>query len=90
MPNLVQEILADAVDRLCPPEKRGSIIRNSANVVSFEETKDPATGVWAMHWVGCGKGVGPVDCGVSSSRRSAVGLKVCLCCIHATAVLRGV
>lgn len=40
----LQEILADAVDRLCPPEKRGTIIRNSANVVSFEETKDPATG----------------------------------------------
>ncbi len=44
LPSCMQEILADAVDRLCPPEKRGTIIRNSANVVSFEETKDPATG----------------------------------------------
>jgi hypothetical protein len=39
-----QEILADAVERLSPPEKRGSVIRNSANVVSFEEGTDPATG----------------------------------------------
>jgi hypothetical protein len=47
---LLQEILADAVDRLCTPEKRGSIIRNSANVVSFEETKDTATGgAHALH-----------------------------------------
>jgi zeaxanthin epoxidase len=42
----LQEILADAVDRLCPPDKVGSIIRNSANVVSFQETQDPATGAW--------------------------------------------
>jgi len=40
----LQEILADAVERLSPPEKRGSIVRNSANVVAFEEHTDPATG----------------------------------------------
>ena len=50
-----QEILADAVDRLCPPEKAGSIIRNSANVVSFEEDKDPVTG---EGWAGGGGSLG--------------------------------
>jgi zeaxanthin epoxidase len=40
----LQEILADAVDKLTPADKKGSIIRNSANVVSFQETQDPATG----------------------------------------------
>jgi hypothetical protein len=39
-----QEILSDAVARLAPPEKRASIVQNSANVVSFEEGTDPATG----------------------------------------------
>lgn len=37
----LQEILADAVERLAGP----NVIENSANVTGFEEIRDPATGV---------------------------------------------
>jgi hypothetical protein len=40
----LQEILADACERLAGP----NVIENSSNVVAYEELRDPATGA-ALH-----------------------------------------